>query len=59
MKSEKNNTNEWFDMNDLLVSLSMTPKQRMDRLEQLNEFLDKAMPKKSKEIWKKLKKMGF
>ena len=61
MKSEEKNKNadDWFNLDALLVSLSMTPQQRMDWLEQMNEFLDKVMPKKSKEIWEQLKAEGF
>lgn len=58
-KIKKDKTNNWFDFNDLLISLSMTPQQRMSQLEQLNAFLDRAMPKESKEMWKKLKAEGF
>ena len=39
--------------------LSMTPKQRLIALEELNEFLDAAMPKENKEIARKLREEGF
>ncbi len=37
----------------------MTPRQRLDYLEEMMRFLAKAMPDRSKKIWERLKKMGW
>ena len=59
MKKKINKTN--IDINEDYIKwcLSMTPEKRMECLEKLNDFLDKAMPCENKEIAKKLKAEGF
>lgn len=44
---------------ELRVYMALTPKEKLDYLEQLSGFFNKAMPRKSKKIWDELKKRGW
>ncbi len=37
----------------------LSPKEKLEYLEELNRFLSLAMPEKNKKIWKKLKELGW
>lgn len=55
MKDSNNDINEAY----IKWCLSLTPEKRLENLEKLNEFLDKAMPEENKQIAKKLREEGF
>lgn len=59
MKSEINEENEYYNLEDLKRAQKLTYGQRMEMLEKINEFLMKAMPEKSKQISRKLREMNF
>ena len=59
MKKKITNPNNDLSEDYIKWCLSMTPEKRMECLEKLNEFLDKAMPLENKEIAKRLKEEGF
>jgi|GEM_PF-1513760 hypothetical protein len=48
-----------FDLNDLIYAQKLSYGQRMELLEQINEFLVKTMPCQSKRISLKLREMNF
>ncbi len=50
---------EYFSLDDLKKAQKLSYGQRMDMLERINEFLSKAMPKRSKRISLKLRRMNY
>lgn len=59
MKSEINEENEYYNLDDLKRAQKLTYGQRMEMLEKINEFLMKTMPERSKQISLKLKEYNF
>lgn len=59
MKSEINEENEYYNLDDLKRAQKLTYGQRMEMLEKINEFLMKTMPERSKQISLKLREMNF
>lgn len=55
MKGSNNEINEDY----IKWCLSLTPEKRLENLEKLNAFLDKAMPEENKKIAQKLREAGF
>ena len=48
-----------YDPNELRRYIVLSPEQKFDYLEALNEFFAKSMPARSKNIWKVLKSRGW
>ncbi len=48
-----------YDSEELRRYMALSPSQKFDYLEALNEFLAKSMPAKSKSIWNVLKSRGW
>ena len=59
MKSEINEENEYYNLDDLKRAQKLSYDQRMEMLEKINEFLMKTMPERSKQISLKLREMNF
>jgi len=51
--------NEYFDLEDLKNAQKLSYKKRMQLLEDLNNFILKAMPEDAKKISSKLREAGF
>ena len=56
-KTEKKN-NE-YDVSDFKRYMALPAKEKLEFLEEMNEFLSKAMPAKSKKIWQELQELGW
>lgn len=50
---------EYFSLDDLKKAQKLSYRQRMEMLERINEFLSKTMPKRSKRISLKLRRMNY
>ncbi len=48
-----------FDLELMKYFMSLSLEEKLNYLEQLNQFLDRTMPQSSKDIWEKLKTEGF
>jgi len=48
-----------IDIEQLKAFMAMSAEEKLRCLEELNAFYQEAMPQKSKEIWEKLKTLGF
>ena len=48
-----------IDIEQIKAFMALSSEEKLRRLEELNDFYQQAMPQKSKEVWKKLKKQGF
>ena len=59
MKNKHKNQDDGINEDYIKWCLSLTPEQRLENLEKLNEFLNNAMPPKNKEIAKILRQEGF
>lgn len=59
MKSEIKKESGYYNLEDLKYAQKLSYAQRMEMLEQLNEFLMRAMPERNKRISIKLREMGF
>lgn len=46
-----------FDVEHLKTYMALSPEQKLAYLEELNRFLDIAMPDESKAIWQRLRTM--
>jgi len=46
------------EMSQLKENMALSVKEKLDRLESLNEFVNAFVPKKNKKIWEELKKRG-
>jgi hypothetical protein len=55
----KNKKASLVDKEYIKRCLTLTPEQRLDEMQKLNDFLFNAMPQESKQAWEKLKKAGF
>lgn len=53
------NKKEEFDTEQMIRYMNLSAKKKLEYLEAMNNFLNMAMPAKSKLIWKKLKKLGW
>lgn len=47
------------DVEQLKAFMALSAEEKLQHLEQLNAFLQQAMPVKCKEAWEKLKQQGF
>jgi hypothetical protein len=56
---KKTNDISEFDEDQLRRNIRLSPKEKLERLEKLNDFLRKITPAKNKEVWEKLKKQGW
>ena len=54
-----NEVSENFDWQDILYYMSLSAKEKLEYLEQMNLFFEKIKPKSSKDSWEMLKKSGF
>jgi len=48
-----------FDEQDLRYFMTLPAKKKLEYLEKLNRSLSEITPKKSKEMWERLKALGF
>ena len=55
---EKPNHEE-YGIDDLKRYMDLPAKEKLEYLEQMNEFFSKAMPATSKKIWQELQKQGW
>jgi hypothetical protein len=51
--------NNEYSKEDLKRYRDLAPRKKLEYLQQMNVFLAKAMPEKSKKAWEKLKQKGF
>lgn len=58
-KSKTKKISDDVDIEALKRHMRLSAKEKLEYLERLNEFLNAAMSPESKEIWQKLKKMGY
>ena len=59
MKDKKKITNEFINDEDLKRYMALPAEKKMEYLEEMNQFLNEAMPQENKEIAKKLREEGF
>lgn len=59
MKSEPKRGRHEFDREAMRYFMSLSVKQKLAHLEELNQFFQKHMPSQSREVWQKLKAKGF
>lgn len=59
MASDKRQRNNNFDTERMKHYMSLPAEQKLKHLDKLNRFFDNAMPEKSKQVSKELKKRGF
>lgn len=50
---------EYINDDDLKRYIDLSPEKKFEYLEEMNKFLNAAMPAKNKEIAKKLREEGF
>ena len=50
---------EDFDVENLRYFSKLSAEKKLEFLEQLQEFLNQAMPKENKKLWERLKEEGF
>jgi len=48
-----------LDVERIKYFMNLSTEEKLDCLEQLNEFLREAMPEESKKIWEELKRQGI
>ncbi len=48
-----------FDVEDLRYFSGLSAEEKLDFVEQLQDFLNQAMPAESKQLWERLKEDGF
>lgn len=48
-----------FDQERLKLFISLSPEEKLNHLESMNELIEKITPKRSKKIWAELKKKGW
>lgn len=56
MKKEKNHE---FSRENVKAYMKLPVKEKLARLQQMNNFFDRLMPDENKKIWKKLREKGF
>lgn len=54
----KINNND-YSIANLKVYMNLSVKEKLARLERMNNFFDRFMTVKNKTVWQKLKKKGF
>ena len=59
MKDKKNIANEFINDEDLKRYIALSVEKKMEYLEEMNRFLNEAMPLENKKIAKKLREEGF
>jgi hypothetical protein len=47
------------DVDQLKKFMPLTPKEKLEYLEELNKFLNLATPEENKKVWEKLKELGW
>lgn len=57
-EKEKQKIDCEYDVEDLKKYMDLPVKEKLQYLEEMNEFLSRVMPPESKRIWEELKKMG-
>ena len=58
MTKNEQNDDEYFDVKDLKRYMSLSVEEKLNYLEEINNFLVEVMPMKSKKAWEELKKAG-
>ncbi len=58
MPNKTSKDSDYFSLDDLKRAQKLSYGQRMEMLERINEFLSKTMPKRSKRISLKLRRMN-
>ena len=56
---QKQSNLEEYDIKDLKRYMKLSAKEKLNYLEDVNIFLNKAMTAESKNIWEKLKRSGW
>lgn len=59
MKPTTLQTEEEFDLERIKHFISLPVRKKLQYIEDLQGFLQRTMPERSKKIWEKLKKEGF
>ena len=59
MKEKNSNKDEYINDEDLKRYIDLSPEKKLKYLEEINSFLNEAMPEKSKKIAKRLREEGF
>lgn len=55
----KQKKNDDLDVEQIKLFMSLSVREKLRYLEELNQFLQRTMPKASKKNWEKLKQQGF
>lgn len=58
-KTLKLEEDDEFNMEQMKYFISLSLKDKLNHLEQLNQFCNKLMPESSKQNWEKLQNEGF
>ncbi len=48
-----------YDDEDLKAYIKLPVRKKLTMIEEMNDFFDRFMPRKSKKIWEELKRRGF
>lgn len=59
MKNKNKIKDEYINDEDLKRYIDLSPEKKLEYLEEMNKFLNAAMPPENKEIAKKLREEGF
>jgi hypothetical protein len=60
MKNEiQEGAQEEFDVESIKQFMKLSAEEKLNSLEQLNAFLQEAMPQSSKDVWERLKELNF
>lgn len=58
-KNRKKEVDEEINIERIKYFMTLSAEEKLKYLNDLNSFLQRAMPEKNKEIWESLKKQGF
>ncbi len=59
MDKESLTTETDFDIEDLRYFSGLSAEEKLNFVEQLQDFLNQAMPVENKQLWERLKEDGF
>jgi hypothetical protein len=59
MKNNKDDNEEYFNVEDLKRYMALTVEQRLTYLEEANKFFHETMSPENKNAWEELKKSGW
>ncbi len=59
MKDKNKIKNEYINDEDLKRYINLSPEKKLEYLDEMNQFLNEAMPTENKKIAKKLREEGF